>query len=103
MTWYIYQLYDEELEAFTLTNIIDATKEQMEYSCKTASIKKPETLIGKDHCVLYLVGEVKAENGEIIVYPSRQLVFDYKQAVAYNLAKQQALAKEVTENVGKES
>ena len=99
MKFFIYQMYDAELEAFTITNVLDATPEQMQYSCKAASVKKPETLVGKDHCLLFLAGEVDSISGNIVVYDKKEVVFDYTQACQGAIEKQKALAKEVTENV----
>lgn len=77
MKHYIYQMYDESLQSFIMTNVLDATPEQMKFSVRSASIKKPETLVGKDSCKLFLAGEIDVESGIITIYESKELIFDY--------------------------
>lgn len=80
MKFYLYQMYDERLGSWTFHQFMNATAEQMEYSIHSLCVKKPETIVEKQDCLLYIAGEVDVETGVVTLYEKRELVFDYRAA-----------------------
>lgn len=104
MRAFLYQMYDSSLESYVLTQFMQGTAEQVAYSCKSLSVKKPETLLEKQDCILFITGEVDFETGEITLYKKKEVVFDYSAFFKQNykkLVKEEV--KEESEDVGKES
>lgn len=72
MRHYLYQIYDTRLECWTFHQFMEGTPEQLSYSVKALSARKPETLVEKQDCILYCSGEVDFETGVVKIYDKRE-------------------------------
>lgn len=93
MTYYLYQMYDTKLGAWVFHQFMNGTPEQVGFSVKSLSIKKPESLVDKQDGILYCSGEVDAETGVIKIYDDRELVFDYRTAFKSAFPEEKELEK----------